>query len=60
MPTCNNVLAGRLEGGHRRLAGTAFWDWSDLFLLIGVVLTCAELMHFARFREQRKEVERKQ
>ena len=60
MPTFNHVLTGRLEVGHRRLAGTAFWDWSDLFLLIAVVLACAELMDFARSREERKEVKRKQ
>jgi hypothetical protein len=48
MPTSNKVVFDRTEAGQGPLALKGVWDYSDCFLLLGLLLTCAELISFAR------------
>jgi hypothetical protein len=48
MPVFNNDFLDPLEVGQRPPVGIALWVWSDLFLLLAVLVTCAELLRFAR------------
>ena len=50
MPTSNKGLLDRTEAGQSPLSLKGVWDYSDCLLLLGLLLTCAELISFARKR----------
>ena len=55
MPTSNKVLLDRTEAERSPPALNRVWDYSECFLLLGLLLTCAELISFARKQTTRVE-----
>jgi hypothetical protein len=47
MATSNKVLFDRTEAERSQPALKRVWDYSECFLLLGLLLTCAELISFA-------------
>ena len=55
MGTPNKVLLDRTEAERSQPALKRVWDYSECFLLLGLLLTCAELISFARKQTTRVE-----